>query len=182
MYDRNPESPREWDNLGTMICWHSRYVLGDKQPEESPEQWREEHPDTDYIVLPLYLYDHSGITMSVKPFTCPWDSGQVGYIYAPRKTDDMDEPTIRGVLESEVRVYDQYLRGDVYGYSIESATPCPTCGHNDWTIEDSCWGFLGDLDESGILDSVPEGLHDAAQEAFEKLDTWVEIETSEVHQ
>lgn len=27
--DVDTESPREWDNLGTMICWHSRYNLGD---------------------------------------------------------------------------------------------------------------------------------------------------------
>ena len=34
-----------------------------------------------FTMLPLYLYDHSGITMSISPFSCPWDSGQVGWIY-----------------------------------------------------------------------------------------------------
>ena len=29
--DENSESPREWDNAGTMICSHSRYNLGDEQ-------------------------------------------------------------------------------------------------------------------------------------------------------
>jgi hypothetical protein len=28
--DEPYESPREWDNLGTMICFHRRYNLGDK--------------------------------------------------------------------------------------------------------------------------------------------------------
>ena len=28
--DENPESPREWDNLTTMICFHKKYNLGDK--------------------------------------------------------------------------------------------------------------------------------------------------------
>ncbi len=28
--DDNTDSPRSWDNLGTMICFHRRYNLGDK--------------------------------------------------------------------------------------------------------------------------------------------------------
>jgi hypothetical protein len=35
--DDNTESPREWDNLGTMICFHSRYNLGDKHNFSSDE-------------------------------------------------------------------------------------------------------------------------------------------------
>ena len=27
--DDMTESPREWDNLGTMVCWHRNYDLGD---------------------------------------------------------------------------------------------------------------------------------------------------------
>jgi len=27
--DENPESPRSWDNMGTMVCFHERYSLGD---------------------------------------------------------------------------------------------------------------------------------------------------------
>jgi hypothetical protein len=33
----------------------------------------------------LYLYDHGGITISTGPFSCPRDSGQVGFIYASHK-------------------------------------------------------------------------------------------------
>lgn len=32
--DDSPESPREWDNVGTMVCWHRHYKLGDEQPKE----------------------------------------------------------------------------------------------------------------------------------------------------
>ena len=38
-----------------------------------------------YLMLPLYLYDHSGITMNTTGFSCPWDSGQVGWIYASKE-------------------------------------------------------------------------------------------------
>lgn len=36
------ESPRDWDNLGTMVCWHRRMNLGDKPNETrkySPIEW-----------------------------------------------------------------------------------------------------------------------------------------------
>ena len=29
--DEDPTSPREWDNLGTIIAYHPDYILGDKQ-------------------------------------------------------------------------------------------------------------------------------------------------------
>ena len=39
--DPDPENPREeWDNVGTMRCWHRRYNLGDR-----PEDGRERYPD-----------------------------------------------------------------------------------------------------------------------------------------
>ena len=38
-----------------------------------------------FIVLPIYMYDHSGITISVNPFSCPWDSGQIGFIYISKE-------------------------------------------------------------------------------------------------
>ena len=37
----------------------------------------------EYIALPVYLYDHGGITISTSPFSCPWDSGFFGIIAVP---------------------------------------------------------------------------------------------------
>jgi hypothetical protein len=76
------------------------------------------------IVLPLYLYDHSGITMSTGSFGCPWDSGQVGLIVctkaravkewggkSKRYTKAVQEKAI-ACLEAEVEVYDAHIRGN----------------------------------------------------------------------
>ena len=67
-------------------------------------------------------------------------------------------------LEGEVETYDQYLRGDVYGYTLTKKTihqeKCPHCGevireYEDEEEVDSCWGFYGDcLEENGILDNI----------------------------
>ena len=163
------ESPREWDNLGTMVCCHSRYSLGDKQAKSGAEavyntllefgydqekledQYAENREFVDWgmaeieeraVVLPLYLYDHSGITMSTKPFSCPWDSGQVGFIYIShedirKEYGKLWRKKATRLLISEVEIYDQYLTGEVYGFTIEPL--------EDTEIEcnDSCWGFYG---------------------------------------
>ena len=83
----------EFDNLGKMVCFHKRYSLGDDHDihHDDFNGWDEmgEHLTKGHdavIILPLYLYDHSGITIQTTPFSCPWDSGQVGFIYMDRET------------------------------------------------------------------------------------------------
>lgn len=106
----------------------------------------------DYIVLPLYLYDHSGITMRCSsPFSCPWDSGDVGFIYMSmdqaRKewtgTDDEIREAATRYLTGEVETYDQYLTGDVWGYTIERVTLDEDGDEMDREHVESCWGFYG---------------------------------------
>lgn len=138
--DEMPESPREWDNVGTMACWHNRYKLGDVQPDVDAPHYIAPIRNTD-LILPLYLYDHGGLTISTTPFNCPWDSGPVGYIHAPHD-DSVDLETF---LINEVAVYDQYLRGEVYGFVLEE----------DGEEIDSCWGFYGyDWRNNGIAEHV----------------------------
>lgn len=154
--DENPESPRDWSNLGTMLCWHKNYDLGDKHnfsTEEADQMLRE----TDSVVLPIYMYDHSGIGISTNnaeyPYNCPWDSGQLGYIYVTREkilkewggkvlTRRYREKTIK-ILQSEVDTYHTYLSGGVLGYNLMLKEPvkCSKCGHIEEDVEDSCWGF-----------------------------------------
>lgn len=169
--DLDPESPREWDNLGTMACWHSRYTLGDVQPSEDPEEYLADLPEGS-IVLPLYLYDHSGITMSTGAFGCPWDSGQVGIIHvSPERIraeygDDSEasREKARAVLESEVKVYDQYLTGDVWGFVAEETEDCECCGSAKVVDEDSCFGFYG-VDKDAMRDHLDDKFHAALESA-----------------
>ena len=89
--DSSPDSPRTWDNLGTMVCFHKRYNLGDKTDYRSSDydSWDELKQgiienEGEVVILPLFLYDHSGITISTTPFSCNWDSGQVGFIFVSK--------------------------------------------------------------------------------------------------
>lgn len=148
-----PESPRTaYDNVGIMLCSHRRYAFGDEQiNSDNYNSWREVASDLckdAAVVLPLYVYDHSGLSMSTKPFNCRWDSGQVGWIYCTKEkaikewgrkylTKNVVNKAA-AYLRSEVETYSQYLSGDVWGYVIE----------DDETGEEveSCWGFYGHED------------------------------------
>jgi len=178
--DDAPNPRKEWDNLGHMVCWHGRYNLGDDHGFETPRVFAHAmsglYPDEitcyledeeiqkcwealmkNHIIIPLYLYDHSGITMRCSPFACPWDSGQVGYIYISyedirkeygwKKITKKRRAQIVKYLEGEVETYDHYLTGSVYGFSIEKG--------EDEEHVDSCWGFFGyRTDDEGYMISV----------------------------
>jgi hypothetical protein len=170
--DDDPLDPRKEGDcyLGTMACFHSRYDLGDSRDEYqfsdvgAMRDWLKVHED-ELVILPLFLYDHSGITMNTRGFSCPWDSGKVGWIYVSR--EDILENWGRKrltaklrrqaekVLIAEVEAYDQYLVGDVYGYTISREETCNDCGHTEDVHLDSCWGYYG-------LDYVKEAALEAA--------------------
>ena len=134
--DDYPYNPREDDNVGKMICFHNRYDLGDKHDYDHRNYsgWDEMKcaiikNENACVILPLYLYDHSGITMSISPFSCRWDSGQVGFIVATkekvREEYDLKRVSASAIvkaqklLEGEVETYDKYLRGEIYRCVIE---------------------------------------------------------------
>ena len=94
-------------------------------------------------VRELFLYDHSGITMSTGRFSCPWDSGQVGIAFIPPEIfkANFDNDMEKGLkaIDQEVEEYDQYLTGDVWGYVTSTVDED---GDPDEEV-DSCWGFYG---------------------------------------
>jgi hypothetical protein len=151
--DESPEDPRNWDNLGTMVCFHKQYTLGDEHnfSVDSFHEYINQNGNDIAVILPIYMYDHSGIGISTSntqyPFNCPWDSGQVGYIYVTKEKirkefirNDSSVKRItkkivdraRAVLQSEVETYNSFVSGEVYGYVVKDRTG---------EIIHSCWGF-----------------------------------------
>jgi len=163
-------SPRETcDCLWRLACWHSRYTLGDEMPKEDPQEFIKNLPEGTQV-RPIFMYDHSGIRISLEGFgrfdPGGWDSGQVGVAYlTPERLAKEYEKTgydhaaqVERALETlkcEIQVYDDYLRGEVWYFEIKECTHCPACHHDEWTRIDSCHGFIGsDLDICGIKDYV----------------------------
>lgn len=136
-----------------------------------------------YYILPLFLYDHSGLTISTGRFSCPWDSGQVGYIYVKRDVADKEiggdgtpEQNAYRYLESEVKEYDCLLTGDVYGFIHEVSDADFTDEDTDeddeslWDEVDSCWGFFNSGTDEEMIDlvvwHVGEELREAVKEGW----------------
>jgi len=181
-HDQDPMNPREWDNMGTMAFFHNRYELGDKDHGidhtdfggwEEMAKWIVEKMDG-VIVLPVRMYDHSGIAFAMGmdslryPFQCPWDSGQVGFIFVTKAKlieeygDDSDESKAKAMkcLEGELEAYNQYHGGAVYGFILRDK-PCEHCDDETGDELDSCWGFFGhDPIENGIADHLDEKYRD----------------------
>jgi len=147
--DTDPINPiTDWDMLGTFACFHRRYDLSNTKQFNDADDLQDFLKENENISLPLYLYEHSGITISCSnssyPFNDRWDSGQVGIIFVTyenikkeynckRITKKIRETVLR-VLEGEVKTFDQYLTGEVFGFTIED--------QNGDQI-DSCWGYYG---------------------------------------
>lgn len=171
-YDNSPVSPRDLndDGLSTMICFHRRYSLGDSDhgyesdDYESWDHFREEL-EKDFkggVILPVYLYDHGGLTLRTTPFNCPWDSGQVGFIVASadairklcgvKRISAKLRENIEEQLRDEVRLYSYFVEGNVYRFEIVDESG---------DIVDSCGGFYGhDWETNGIKDYIPSDLWD----------------------
>lgn len=131
-YDEYAESPRGW-HASKIVAWHPRYAIGEEYiPRDEVRGDISQLIDDgvmsvdDYSELMtysnLYMLDHSGISISTSPFSCPWDSGQVGYVYLTRESGEenniKNEKEAIELIQSEIECYDRYIRGDIYYYSI----------------------------------------------------------------
>lgn len=175
--DPDPLNPRkEWDNGTIMLHWHRRYDLGDKRidhmsAEEVIAQYAEDN-DPVLAILPLNLYDHSGLSVSTGSYSCGFDSGQVGWvIITESKAKEMgwvdelqkEQPLTfwEERITCDVKTYDDYLTGQVYGYEVLG---------KDGDHLESCWGYVGCKDDcisdakSAAEYSVDPGIERDAEE------------------
>lgn len=157
--DMHEESPREWCNMGTIAHWHRRGFCGEQDvchwDSNDIEEFIADIEKAGGIVLPIYLYEHGGQTVNTTGFSCPWDSSQVGFIYAEAKeirnwfnckriTKAIRKNATRE-LESEIKILDQYLTGQVYCFQVLN---------KNGDLIDSCYGFYGDYDDPFMLDEA----------------------------
>lgn len=119
------------------------------------------------VVLPLFVYEHSGITMSCGANlvtnedsmrskgrfvgdAAGWDTSTVGVIFDTTETreacgqEDASVEDIAKQLSEEVAYYAAYLEGSVFGYEVVRAEPDEDgdVDLDDGEVLDSCWGFL----------------------------------------
>ena len=115
--------------LGKLICFHTRYNLGDAHnfTHKNYSGWAELSQAIAKFydagaMLPMFMLDHSGLSVSTHPFYNVWDSGQIGFIVASKKdivdmfgTKYCTRLCIKQAAElliQEVEDYNMYLNAD----------------------------------------------------------------------
>lgn len=117
-HDENPLNPREEFNLGTIVAGQRRHALGDERAQNTElysswEEWLEheilEPNNGEVVYLPVFVYDHGCVTINTTGFSCPWDSGQLGWIYCTKKRFLQEA----GYTEKELFDRNPYRKPDV---------------------------------------------------------------------
>ena len=96
----------------------------------------DEFVSTNFVILPIYMYEHSGIALSTNPFNCRWDSGSLGVILT-KITPQSCLDSVKKDLKNQVGSYSSYVNGDVFEWSILDS---------DGNFVDSRGGYLDDAD------------------------------------
>lgn len=98
---------------------------------------------------PVYGLSHSGLAISLTPFSDPWDSAQIGY-YAVSNSEaeawfgkDYVRAQAEAQAEAEVAEICEVLRGNVYYVVVEKREPCGRDNHPEYELAESCGGFIG---------------------------------------
>jgi hypothetical protein len=181
--DSDPEEP-ELEFL-TILHWHrkygihsdavrvdmSKYEADDDEELGVDEEQVQGRLASDYDLVawwPLYMLDHSGVRLSLKPFSCPWDSGQVGIVGITRAQWDatQTEPWtgVRSQWEraklnatGDIDCLDRYMNGDMWGSEVVDDTG---------EVVNGCWGFYGTDWDNGMADHIDEEYHELLREAL----------------
>ena len=118
-YDQFADNPREWDNSTKFVMFHKRYNLPNEVGIDHNDysSWSEmqEALEKDYKnVHKVYMYDHSGVALSLSSFGDRWDSGQVGFIVTDNKSP---EASLVDAMQ-ELETYSHWLNGETFGVSV----------------------------------------------------------------
>jgi len=164
-YDGGGNPRKLGDYSSVLLSFYGRYDFTDANaPSINPSDYsgwaamREalEKSENLAAILPVYLYDHSGLRMSTEPFGCEWDSGQLGWIcirrdkmadFGIKRLTKAAKAKLEDALRSEIEEMDLYLTEGYYGFVAEEKVD------GEWSEVDSCWGFLGrDYKTNGMAD------------------------------
>jgi len=193
--DENCESPREWANLCEIHYHSSNYILGDtnwRGDMDGYEDMLKEAKKHGDLIIPMHAYIHGGVALSLSSFYgklpqghAEFDSGRAGTVIVRRKkileeyggkilTKKLKERVYK-YAQGEIKTYNQYFAGDVYGYVVDD--------------DDSCWGYYGTkyaIEEAeSIVDYLVkeerkaelEQLEKEKKDHFEQVKKWIRSKT-----
>ena len=169
-------NPRDWDTLGEMVIRKAvdRHLSGDRTVDDDDmHELITRCKQEGLVFVPVYALVHSGIWLSTTKnfngYTCQWDTFFAGVIYAENETiiEEYGDLSIRSrgkaiaCFEAELKTYQQFISGDVYGFSTLDS---------EGDAIDSCGGFFGsDPFENGMSEHIEARYHDLLKTAAENI-------------
>ena len=143
------DDPRCWDNMTEMCLHHRKYNVANETFAHTADfdSWDEMRRflEKEYaVVVPVYMYDHSGVSIDTTPFSCRWDSGQIGFCVISKEKIQKEfgwtnmtkgrRAKLERIIDQEVKTYSAFLNGDVYRFTIYD---------DNGEFVDSCGDYYG---------------------------------------
>ena len=148
--DTDAESPDAWENADIFLAYDCRRVGAGRKgyARGGADHLRDYHVFTLGVNDGPYTILYLGSAV-VAPDGDDDDDGDYtdtgpGYVYVSRK-EWPDAGDARKAAAALVAEWCDYLAGNVYGYVIKD---------REGEQVDSCWGFIGDPDASGVVESA----------------------------
>ena len=182
-YDEDSESPRSCDNVATILTWERDYDSPDEN-NNTFEEFAEKHGvdvskkwDLDsvmdamreegYYVVPVYALHHSVSHYSTHDFHDPWDSGVAGIAFCKKQKGlPDDDDYLRTIIDQEIKEYDAWVNGEIYGVARLDKTA-------DIVDETTGWLIPGDSNRTEtfkeMLSTIGIDVQDEYQPAVRKV-------------
>ena len=150
-YDEDSESPRSCDNVATILTWERNYNSPDEN-DDTFEEFAEKHGvdvsqewnldsvmdamrEEGYYVVPVYALHHSVSHYSTHDFHDPWDSGVAGIAFCKKQKGlPDDDDYLRTIIDQEIKEYDAWVNGEIYGVARLDKTADIVDETNGWLI------------------------------------------------
>jgi hypothetical protein len=160
------QSPDEWgDDSLFLVGFHRAFtVKRDKivtqgqcraiftrDPEDDEKEIAKELKKQ-YHVFGLEAYIHSGVVLVLSHegnfVDRQWDVSQLGAVFVS-KAEWKDRANAKKAAQGLVKTWNDCLSGNVYGFIVKD--------ERGETL-DSCWGYIGDWEKSGVLEEGKSAL------------------------
>ncbi len=167
-HDELAGSPREENCNQFGLGFVGKYsAYNDLVSEVEFDDFLREIKRGELLAFPVYCYEHGGVAFNLAGFHCPWDSGQIGFMYTSkwniyneydvRRISPKLKEKLRKNAEAELQELEDYVNGRTYLYEL----------YKDEEEIGSCSGFLGDEHDKNCL--------------FEHVLEWRDIQFSTEH-
>jgi hypothetical protein len=164
------DSPDNWgDEQRFLVYDHRDFYVKRKgfNPDDIFEVFSEGKKLYDgFFIFPVYAYIHSGVALQLKRWFNyvpqghnEFDVSFKGFALIKKEKGTYTSEKAYQAAEGLLNVWNDCLSGNVYGFIAED---------NEENEIDSCWGFYGDPEKSGLIEDAKSNIDFEIKNRLEK--------------